>query len=1293
MTNWETSFQGGFDDFKPQQNFVSVNDLSQAFNGLSGQQQNQSFSNLQGNQNQRFQPYNTQPQRYSTNQPMNTNLSQNTQTRNQTIKPEFSNIEEQKFLQLLKQVSSNGSGSISASSCANFLRTTSLPNRILADIWDLADHKKQGFLQIEGFFIAMRAVALYQHHQKLIPELIYKKAPKNESSLLPKIGSLKNIDLNKNTSTSTQQTIKPNSSNNQKTSFKQLSLSSQIEHKQNINTTEVAKPSSSNQNQPLNLLKISQKEHQNYSKTYSQLDINNDGFVTGQNNKVINLMRRSKLDNEILSRIWDLCSDEKKLKIYKNNFILTLHLINCTKIGITIPPNFDINSITFEKKSNENQMNGLGIIKPQSNGINNNQQINSEPFNQQQKTGIQKNNSQKNLFENLFNESQNLTFQKTKSDDTNSKSQKTLSNKEENITIIQNFEETKNNENIKTKEQQQIKEMEREGAQDIKLGKVIEKNEIENKNEKPKTIINENNKFESLKKLENSYPNEKNNIINKDLNTFESNNNQNDLLLNNSTNTNHSFNQNNEINNNSNPKTIQNNQMNLYNHNTYQQIQPNGNYNTRKMPNQIIKPNEIEAIDTIAIQKMKKEVKNFNSQLNFYQKEIEKLTSTFQLEKQKEEDVLRNNQYLKLQIKRLNDEKKVLKNNYVFLKNTLENLTYQNIEYKYILDDRMNYNNNEKKRIKNLQKGKKKIQKVLLQRQKILSKINENKKINKYQIEQLSKGFDFQKFLIRPKYKQKRNNLFNNVTDKERGQMTMEANKQNLSSGVDIELIKPEEHVLYRPEEVFNTFELEKRTNTKQYKNKSEYGDDESELDGFSGGNETTLSDFSESNSVKIFSKAEIETETFSEMTTYITSGETTPKNLVHEIDNLQIKNNSKKHRIEEFDNFDNFSQNDTFNTTNSQPNTQKNFDDFGKIASTTQTKNNDHNNLTNFDNFKNETFNNSNTESKKNIKLKNIKNIKIQYKSNRKKSDDLHNHKRGIKKNQEDNKDKAKTKKENTHKSQTKKANTHKTQTKRENTNKPQTKTKKENKNKTKIKKEHVTKKKKRNKKIKKVKNKEKKSKKNINHSHKGHKKNKDDHKAKTKTKKENAHKAQTKKENAHKIQTKKENTNKPQTKGKKENKTKTKTKKENKNKTKIKKENVHKKKKIIKKNKNSKKIKIKNSNKSLKNFDSFDDFEKGNKPNQTSNANNNDNKNSKNNNFQNFNDFNNFNSQNIDSNKTDFKDFDKFGDFENKQNDKQSQPKETAFDNFSQNNTFNSSNNQNGFTFDDFGGFEDFK
>ncbi|KAJ3433672.1 eh domain [Anaeramoeba flamelloides] len=1255
MTNWETSFRGGFDDFKPQQNFVSVEDFSQAFNGLSGPQQNQSFSNLQGNQNQRFQPYNTQP--------INTNLTQNNQTRNQTNKPEFSNIEEQKFLQLLKQLSSNGSGTISASSCANFLRTTSLPNRILANIWDLSDHKKQGFLQIEGFFIAMRAVALYQHHQKLIPELIYKKAPKNENSLLPKIGHLNNIELNKNTSYSLQQTIKQNSSNNIKTSFKQIPLSTNIEHKQNIITTEVVKPSSSKQNLPINLLKISQEEHQDYSKTYSQLDINNDGFVTGQNNQVINLMKRSKLDNEILSRIWDLCSDEKKLKIDKNNFIITLHLINCTKIGITIPTNFDINSIKIEKKSNENRMNELSVIKNKSNEINNNQLLNPEPKNQQLKTDIEKSNSQKNLFENLFNQNQNLTFPKIKPGNINSKSQQSPSKKEENIPIIQNYDETKNNESTKTKEHHQEKEMKIESVKDIKLDQVIAKNEMKNNNEKQKAIINGNHKFEALKKLENSYPNEKNNIINKDLNTFKSNDNQNDLLLNSGNNNsdgnniNNNLNQNNEINTNVTPKIVQNNRMNLYNRNTKQKMEINGNYNTGEMPNRKIKSNKNEAIDMIAIQKMKKEVKKFTDQLNFFQKEIEKLTSTYQFEKQKEEDVFRKNQYLKLQIKRFNDDKKVLKNNYAFLKNTLENLTYQNIEYKYILEDRINYNNNEKKRIKNLQKGKKKIQKVLLKRQKILSKINENKKINQYQIEQLSQRFDFKKFLVQPIKKQTTNNLFSNVTDKEKGQIAMETNKQNLYSEVDVEVIKPKGDVLYRPEEVFNTLEIEQRSNTNQYKNKSEYGDDESELEGFSGENEATLSCFSESNSVKVFGKTEIETETFSEMTTYITSGETSPKNSVHEIDNLQIKNMPKNHRIEEFDNFDNFSQSNIFNSTNNKPNPQKDFDDFGTTTAKTKKKNNGNNNLANFDNFKNETLNNPYTKPKKNIKLKNIKNIKIQYKSNHKKGGDLNNHVKAVKKNQEENKSKTKIKKENTKQAQTNG----------------------ENKRKTTSKKDNITKKKKRNKKIKQLKNKEKKTKKNSNHSHKGIKKNKEEQKAKTKIKKENTKQAQTKGENKPKTKIKKENINKTKTKKKTTNKTK--TKKESKAKTK--KENFHKKKKITKKNKNLTNKKTKNSNKNLKNFDGFG---KRNNPNQTNNTNDNGKKNSKNNNFQNFNDFNNFNSENINNNKINFEDFDKFGDFEEKQNDKKSQPKEKAFDDFSQNNAFNFSNNQNGFTFDDF-------
>ncbi|KAJ7308261.1 hypothetical protein JRQ81_008788 [Phrynocephalus forsythii] len=61
-----------------------------------------------------------------------------------------------------KQVDPAGTGRIGAGDAALFLKKSGLPDAILSKIWDLADPEGKGFLDKQGFFVALRLVACAQ---------------------------------------------------------------------------------------------------------------------------------------------------------------------------------------------------------------------------------------------------------------------------------------------------------------------------------------------------------------------------------------------------------------------------------------------------------------------------------------------------------------------------------------------------------------------------------------------------------------------------------------------------------------------------------------------------------------------------------------------------------------------------------------------------------------------------------------------------------------------------------------------------------------------------------------------------------------------------------------------------------------------------------------------------------------------------------------------------------------------------------------------------------------------------
>lgn len=64
---------------------------------------------------------------------------------------------------LFKQADAKGKGTIGAAQAASFLKQSGLKESVLKQIWDLADPSGKGFLDKQGFFVALKLIAVVQN--------------------------------------------------------------------------------------------------------------------------------------------------------------------------------------------------------------------------------------------------------------------------------------------------------------------------------------------------------------------------------------------------------------------------------------------------------------------------------------------------------------------------------------------------------------------------------------------------------------------------------------------------------------------------------------------------------------------------------------------------------------------------------------------------------------------------------------------------------------------------------------------------------------------------------------------------------------------------------------------------------------------------------------------------------------------------------------------------------------------------------------------------------------------------
>ncbi|XP_035219188.1 epidermal growth factor receptor substrate 15-like 1 isoform X2 [Stegodyphus dumicola] len=173
-----------------------------------------------------------------------------------------------------RQVDPAETGSVSALEAAAFLKRSGLPDAILSKIWDMSDPQGKGFLDKQGFFVALKLIALQQNGKDLTIANMSLDVPPPQMQT-----------LSGRNSPAVDWTIKP----------------------------------------------VERKKYE--EMFYSMGPVS--GKLPGD--KVKPVMLNSKLPLDILGKIWDLSDTDQDGFLSKEEFILAMHLVYKALENIPVP--------------------------------------------------------------------------------------------------------------------------------------------------------------------------------------------------------------------------------------------------------------------------------------------------------------------------------------------------------------------------------------------------------------------------------------------------------------------------------------------------------------------------------------------------------------------------------------------------------------------------------------------------------------------------------------------------------------------------------------------------------------------------------------------------------------------------------------------------------------------------------------------------------------------------------------------------------------------------------------------
>ncbi|CRK98478.1 CLUMA_CG011835, isoform A, partial [Clunio marinus] len=172
---------------------------------------------------------------------------------------------------------------IPAMDAARFLKKSGLSDVVLSKVWDLSDHNSKGYLDKSGFFVALKLVSLAQMGEQITVKNLKLETNAPKCGDVPKMKPPpvpKMIPV-----TATDWSIKP-------------------------------------------------EERQKYQSLFNSLQPDN-GVLPG--NKVVGLLKDSKLPVDTLSTIWELADQDKDGSLDEFEFIVAMHLVYKALASRAIP--------------------------------------------------------------------------------------------------------------------------------------------------------------------------------------------------------------------------------------------------------------------------------------------------------------------------------------------------------------------------------------------------------------------------------------------------------------------------------------------------------------------------------------------------------------------------------------------------------------------------------------------------------------------------------------------------------------------------------------------------------------------------------------------------------------------------------------------------------------------------------------------------------------------------------------------------------------------------------------------
>ncbi|XP_055636494.1 epidermal growth factor receptor substrate 15-like 1 isoform X2 [Toxorhynchites rutilus septentrionalis] len=192
-----------------------------------------------------------------------------------------------------KQLDPKEANEIGALDAAKFLKKSGLSDVVLSRVWDLSDPNGRGFLNKEGFFVALKLIGLAQEGSDINMKNIFKELQKP-----PKVGDLPKVPA-------------------------------QIKLVSTENTDWSMKP----------------EKRQQYEQLFESLGPMS-GLLPGA--KVRTTLMNSKLPVDTLGRIWDLADQDRDGSLDKHEFCVAMHLVyealDKRAIPAVLPPQLQRNA-------------------------------------------------------------------------------------------------------------------------------------------------------------------------------------------------------------------------------------------------------------------------------------------------------------------------------------------------------------------------------------------------------------------------------------------------------------------------------------------------------------------------------------------------------------------------------------------------------------------------------------------------------------------------------------------------------------------------------------------------------------------------------------------------------------------------------------------------------------------------------------------------------------------------------------------------------------------------------------